>query len=324
MKARFFVLTLLASFLMLTDVKLIYAVSIELKYDDGSSERSSSPWDDEVGSEIAVRFTPSSYPARLERVRFFVTSFGQPRTLFEVRIYDDNNGSFPGSRLDLGNLTAAATIGNEWVEIDVSSHNIVISSGDFFVSMYWITAPGLDGQRAQFLGSDLNGSKSNRSYFKFGGSGSWSLWGYRNMMIRALVTIDVPPSCGGLTATFVGTEGLDLLIGTAGSDVIVGLGGDDVIYGLGGNDVICGGSGNDVLLGGDGNDRLYGSPGRDTLLGEAGNDRLFGEGGNDYLNGGDWDDILNGGPGSDVCDGGSENVVDTTAHTSCESVLNVP
>ena len=38
------------------------AASETLKYDDGTREDGIRPWCDEVGSEVAVRFTPSSYP----------------------------------------------------------------------------------------------------------------------------------------------------------------------------------------------------------------------------------------------------------------------
>src|SRR5947209_3914100 len=72
------------------------------------------------------------------------------------------------------------------------------------------------------------------------------------------------PTCGGQTATLVGTSGADTLVGTNGNDVIVGAGGNDVINGLGGNDIICGGAGNDTLVGGAGNDVLTGGTGIDT------------------------------------------------------------
>src|SRR5687768_12842414 len=57
------------------------------------------------------------------------------------------------------------------------------------------------------------------------------------------------PTCDGLTATIVGTNGDDTLTGTTGDDVIVGLGGDDVIVGDLGADRICGGTGDDTLSG---------------------------------------------------------------------------
>jgi Ca2+-binding RTX toxin-like protein len=99
------------------------------------------------------------------------------------------------------------------------------------------------------------------------------------------------PTCDGLTATIVGTNGDDVLPGTIGNDVIVGLGGDDTITGDLGDDLICGGSGDD------------------RLSGQGEDDRLFGQAGNDYLDGGEGgccnvatntgDDFLSGGPGRD-------------------------
>ncbi|HRD64030.1 MAG TPA: hypothetical protein PL137_24235, partial [Nocardioides sp.] len=84
------------------------------------------------------------------------------------------------------------------------------------------------------------------------------------------------PTCGGRTATIVGTDGKDRLKGTAKADVIVALGGHDVVKGLGGDDVVCGGDGNDRIQGGAGKDRLYGERGRDRLVGGSGRDRLAG------------------------------------------------
>jgi Ca2+-binding RTX toxin-like protein len=98
-----------------------------------------------------------------------------------------------------------------------------------------------------------------------------------------------PPTCDGLTATIVGTEGPDHLTGTSGDDVIVGLGGDDVVRGLAGRDVICGGDGADRLSGGAGADSLFGQLDR-TGGGESGaftvGDVLDGGAGNDHLDGG--------------------------------------
>ncbi len=55
------------------------------------------------------------------------------------------------------------------------------------------------------------------------------------------------PTCDGLPATIVGTEGDDDIDGTAGDDVIAGLAGDDKIDGKGGNDTVCGGAGDDEI-----------------------------------------------------------------------------
>jgi hypothetical protein len=112
------------------------------------------------------------------------------------------------------------------------------------------------------------------------------------------------PTCRGLDATIVGTDGGEVLTGTAGADVIVALGGSDVILGLGGDDVVCAGEGVDVVAGGAGNDTLLGQGGLDLLTGDGGNDTLAGGTGVDVLTGGAGNDTLLGGPGVDVLTGG--------------------
>ena len=119
------------------------------------------------------------------------------------------------------------------------------------------------------------------------------------------------PTCDGVPATIVGTEGNDRINGTSGDDVIVGLGGRDRIAGGAGNDLICGGDGIDIIKGqrgrdrifGDaGKDRVFGNSGRDIVDGGTGRDKVFGGGGLDTLTGGPGDDIVNGGPAVDTCD----------------------
>ncbi len=119
-----------------------------------------------------------------------------------------------------------------------------------------------------------------------------------------------PPTCNGLAATIVGTDGPDFIEGTPGPDVIhAGAGkdfifagaGDDVICGAGGHDRIYGQEGHDIIRGDGGNDRLRGGPGRDLLLGGKGDDLLFGNRQQDRLLGGDGRDEGRGGPAIDVC-----------------------
>jgi len=111
------------------------------------------------------------------------------------------------------------------------------------------------------------------------------------------VNAQVTPTCNGLAATLVGTEGDDVLIGTDGPDVIVGLGGNDILRGLGGNDTMCGDNGRDRLFGGRGHDTLLGGKKNDIVKGDAGKDKLFGNQGNDRLFGGGGADRLEGGSG---------------------------
>jgi glucose/arabinose dehydrogenase len=89
------------------------------------------------------------------------------------------------------------------------------------------------------------------------------------------------PTCKGIRATVVGTQGNDVREGTSRRDVIVGLAGNDKLSGLAGNDLICGGKGNDMLKGGAGNDQLNGQKGEDKLSGKAGKDTLKGGPGKD-------------------------------------------
>lgn len=128
-----------------------------------------------------------------------------------------------------------------------------------------------------------------------------------NEVIRFPITVSVPPppappppappppappppappppaplaSCNGRPATFVGSDGNDIMHGTPGSDVIHGRGGNDLIRGGGGNDIICGGNGQDRLFGNGGGDLLLGGSGRDTLNGGTGFDRCAGNSGPD-------------------------------------------
>lgn len=112
------------------------------------------------------------------------------------------------------------------------------------------------------------------------------------------------PTCRGLAATLVGSDGPDELVGTAGRDVIVAGAGDDLVLAAGGDDVICAGDGDDEVHAGDGDDRVHGGDGDDELHGDAGDDALDGGPGDDELHGGPGNDALDGGPGQDELRGG--------------------
>jgi hypothetical protein len=131
-----------------------------------------------------------------------------------------------------------------------------------------------------------------------------------------------PPTCNGVQATCVGTDGDDLLLGSEDPDVIVALAGNDVVHGDVGTDTICGGPGNDSL---------FGARDSDTILGEEGDDWIFGAPGDDDLRGGPGYDVLWGGPGQDKLSGGDgEHDVCMlqkemgTADASCETVYPPP
>jgi hypothetical protein len=112
------------------------------------------------------------------------------------------------------------------------------------------------------------------------------------------------PTCFGVPATIIGTDGSDALNGMPGDDVIVGLGGNDAINSRGGNNLICGGDGNDAINTGAGDDKINGDAGNDAINAGVGNDILNGGVGNDTLNAGAGNDMLDGGPGFDTLNGG--------------------
>ncbi len=106
-------------------------------------------------------------------------------------------------------------------------------------------------------------------------------------LLAGVPAVGATVTCGGRTATIVGTAGGDVLTGTKGPDVIAALGGDDRIDGRGGADLICAGDGADVVSGGGGADKIYG--GRDRWGHDAAGSYLVG-------------DVLDGGPGDDWLD----------------------
>jgi len=109
--------------------------------------------------------------------------------------------------------------------------------------------------------------------------------------VLALATIGVAvpaghaaiPTCNGLEATVVGTDGPDHLVGTDGPDVVVLGSGNDDFSGGKGDDVICGGIGNDALSGSTGDDAVFGEDGDDVIREAAGDDRINGGSGTDRL-----------------------------------------
>lgn len=117
-------------------------------------------------------------------------------------------------------------------------------------------------------------------------------------------------TCNGVTATIVGTSGMDSEAGTPNADIATMRGSSDYFEGLRGDDLICGGDGNDRLFPGRGEDHVYAGPGKDvvnprdksgpdTLYGGTGRDLLPGTGGSDVIRGGAAADRLVAGSGRD-------------------------
>jgi Ca2+-binding RTX toxin-like protein len=260
---------------------------------------------------------------------------------FQVAASATNNESFPSVALDAdGDFVVAFRSEGSLYNIFAQRYNNegVPQGSEFQVNTTGLSRFSQDGNPAVALDADGdfvvtwdgNGPGDDSGIFgrRFMGGGSSSA-----------------VTCGGRTATVVGTSGNDTLTGTAGSDVIAGLDGNDIILGLGGNDTLCGNAGNDRLLGGFDNDLLIGGPGidnaefggtagvavnlasgtatgqgsdrlftienvkgtdaADNLTGNEGRNTLIGTGGNDILNGAGGNDYLFGGTANDTLNGGA-------------------
>jgi hypothetical protein len=169
---------------------------IEIIYDDNIMDGNHSPWSDQTGGQLAVVFTPEFYPAALKKVRFFVSHPGVPTAEFGVRVYSGSIEDGPDDNdLLKSEVTgsAEAVMGLEWVEVDLSDHNIQFTSGDFFVAMEWLTPPGISGDNAQFIGVDYS-QPDRRSWWKTDLSSPWKRIEEieydidRDVMIRATVS----------------------------------------------------------------------------------------------------------------------------------------
>jgi hypothetical protein len=147
--------------------------SQHLTYDDGIP---SGGYTWSAGIRVAVRFTPTSYPATLQTGLFYVASDSStyPKT-FNWYVYDGNSTSGPNSVLASGSTTIRRL---GWHAVDLSSAGVTITSGDFFLA---IRLPDSD------LGwmYDASTPVDGRSWDYSGGS--WTNWTINDYMFNAIV-----------------------------------------------------------------------------------------------------------------------------------------
>ena len=166
----------------------------EISYDDGTAEEYLAyGWD---GAGFAVRFSPLSYPTKLLKARFNVYN----TTAFEIHIWNDNGaGGSPGSDL-ISPFIVNPNIYQDWYDVNLSSFNITITEGDFYIG--WIELNNYN-----YLGVDKNGIADYRSWVYEPLLSSWyplsSYSGYANsdLMIRAVIEVDK-----GIISTIPGAE----------------------------------------------------------------------------------------------------------------------
>ena len=151
--------------------------SLLLRYDNGTNGAGVS-WTGGTGS-VSNYFIPPIYPARIDTIRMYISTNTTPTNSFFGKIFkDDGTGGLPGTQL----FTSAAIVPvvGAFNSIVIPG-GVTISSGGFYVT--WV----MNGDQ-QFLGEDIVGPISNRS---FEGLGS-SYAPYRNgstndPMIRAVI-----------------------------------------------------------------------------------------------------------------------------------------
>lgn len=144
-------------------------VILNRRCDDGNA-----PWADTAGSEIAVRLSPVNFPTVLEKIRVYITSDDAPWTPFKINIYSSNS-VHPGKQLNEIDIIDHDGNGNKWHDIDISEHKIIISEGDFFVSMEWLKASGEDGtmNEVQYVYANKNVEMPGKTFFKYGNQNKW-------------------------------------------------------------------------------------------------------------------------------------------------------
>ena len=152
----------------------------EIYYDDGTPESGVSVT--APGERLAVRFTPSSYPATLKFASFYNNR--DSNKSLKLNIYDDNgsNGK-PGTSL-ISSSVSVAPEPNSWNQVDLSSHNIRVNSGDFYISMEWVVAddPSI-GYDEEFPYAGRSWYYDRSTWLKFADLGDE--WGRRDLMIGA-------------------------------------------------------------------------------------------------------------------------------------------
>jgi hypothetical protein len=137
-----------------------------------------------IGAQYAVRFTPSDYPAKLDRALFYIykNAGGGPIT-FTAKVYDDDGaGGGPGTPVytttALARLRLAGPGYAIWHPVNLSAAP-VISAGSFYVALEYTAADDPS------LGLDTT-APINQQSWKFDGI-AWTQVLTSNMMIHAVV-----------------------------------------------------------------------------------------------------------------------------------------
>ena len=126
-------------------INAVFSRELELiEYDNGFPNNSA--YQAIPGDQIALRMTPPQYPFSLQSVFINIADInpvGSSSDSFGIRIYDDDGWQNAPGSIILDNIFSAApeftlNNANSWVVTDVSSSNIIIPDGDFYISVFWL------------------------------------------------------------------------------------------------------------------------------------------------------------------------------------------
>lgn len=166
---------------------------MEIKYDDGEPEAFWLLYSDEPGEREddqagwCMKMTPPSHPFTLTKVKFY---FYEVSYDFYLHVYKDEYGT-PGSNLlhTPYRIDAMDVPWEDWWTHDVSSENVVIESGDFYVGFCYSYVDVQDGPSVS-IGADESPPFDDRAWVNLGEG--WDLFSgygssYRyDLMIRAI------------------------------------------------------------------------------------------------------------------------------------------
>jgi hypothetical protein len=167
----------------------------EIVYDDGVFENMTA-WS-QAGGINALRFTPIAHPVQIIAGSIHIGDGSYPPTqnlpnTFEVAIYSQDASPFgwPDEELARFDVTRDGNVG--WISFELPEP-VTITSGDFYIGM--IQA----GNFPNTVGIAIDETDPvNRSYAKFA-TGPWTLAGFQDFMIRAVVSGSGGP-WGGILA----------------------------------------------------------------------------------------------------------------------------
>ncbi|NOR85021.1 hypothetical protein GQ473_02800, partial [archaeon] len=123
-----------------------------------------------VGDIIASKFTASTtnYPYKIMSTDIqLYDSNAIGATVYTIHIYDDNGGVPGNDLIDPFNVTITSFYTN-WYTVDLSSYNIEITSGNFWIGVELTEDTGNDATGGPFFLDDGSASVPSNSYFDFG------------------------------------------------------------------------------------------------------------------------------------------------------------